>query len=196
MSGIRWISTVFLAADGVTEEVKGEAYSRLFGLDLQLLVDAVIPAISIFVLFVILSKMLFNPVRELLEKRQAKITEDLEAAEQAKEDSIQIKEEYEGKLKDVQKEAESILSESRKKALAQEKEIVEEAKEEAHRIRIRADKDIALEKNKVKDEVKQEMIAVATAMAGKIIETSISEQQQSALIEETLKEMGDSTWQN
>lgn len=196
MSGIRWISTVFLAADGVTEEVKGEAYSRLFGLDLQLLVDAVIPAISIFVLFVILSKMLFNPVRELLEKRQAKITEDLEAAEQAKEDSIQIKEEYEGKLKDVQKEAESILSESRKKALAQEKEIVEEAKEEAHRIRVRADKDIALEKNKVKDEVKQEMIAVATAMAGKIIETSISEQQQSALIEETLKEMGDSTWQN
>ena len=197
MSGIRWISTVLLATEGVAEEtVKGEAYSRLFGLDLQLLVDAVIPAISIFVLFVILSKMLFNPVRELLEKRQAKITEDLEAAEQAKEDTIQVKEEYEGKLRDVQKEAESILSESRKKALAQEKEIIEDAKEEAQRIRVRADKEIALEKNKVKDEVKQEMIAVATAMAGKIIETSISEQQQSDLIEETLKEMGDSTWQN
>ena len=38
----------------------------------------------------------------------------------------QIKEEYESKLKDVQKEAEGILSETRKKALAQEKEIVEE----------------------------------------------------------------------
>lgn len=189
MSGMNLISTAFLAADG-------EAYSRLFGLDMQLLVDAVIPAISIFVLFVFLSKLLFNPVRELLEKRQAKITEDLDAAEKAKEDTIHIKEEYEGKLRNVQKEAEGILSESRKKALAQEKEIVDEAKAEAHRIRVRADKDIELEKNKVKDEVKQEMISIASAMAGKIIETSISKEQQSDLIEETLKEMGDSTWQS
>ena len=64
------------------------------------------------------------------------------------------------------------------------------------RIRVRADKDIALEKNKVKDEVKQEMITIASAMAGKIIKTSISAQQQDALIDETLKEMGDSTWQS
>ena len=173
-----------------------ESYSRLFGLDLQLIVDACITALSVFVLFLFLSKLLFQPVRELLEKRQQKITEELDTAEQAKADSIRLKEEYEAKLKDVQKEAEGILSDTRKKALAQEKEIVEDAKEEAHRIRVRADKDIALEKNKVKDEVKQEMINIASAMAGKMIQTSISAQQQDELIEETLKEMGDSTWQS
>ena len=173
-----------------------ESYSRLFGLDAQLLVDAAITALAVFVLFLFLSKLLFNPVRELLEKRQEKITDDLKTAEKAKEDSIQIKEEYEAKLKDVNQEAEGILAETRKKALLQEKEIVEEAKEEAHRIRVRADKDIALEKNKVKDEVKQEMITIASAMAGKFVQMSISAQQQDALIEETLKEMGDSTWQN
>ena len=189
MSGINGISTVILAADG-------ETYSRLFGLDAQLLMDACITAVAVFVLFLFLSKLLFNPARELLQKRQSKITEDLETAEKAKEDSIQIKKEYEDKLKEVHKEAEGILSDTRKKALLQEKEIVEEAKEEAHRIRVRADKDIELEKNKVKDEVKQEMIAIASAMAGKIVATSISEQQQDALIDETLKEMGDSTWQS
>ena len=189
MSGMRLLSSFFLA----TGE---EKYSRLFGLDAQLLVDAMITAIAVFVLFVVLSKLLFNPVRELLEKRQAKITEDLDAAEKAKEDSIQLRDTYEAKLKDVDKEAEGILADTRKKALAQEKEIVEEAKEEAHRIRLRADKDIALEKNKVKDEMKQEMITIASAMAGKFVQTSISEQQQDALIEETLKEMGDSTWQS
>lgn len=189
MSGINGISTVILAADG-------ETYSRLFGLDAQLLMDACITALAVFVLFLFLSKLLFNPARELLQKRQSKITEDLETAEKAKEDSIQIKKEYEEKLKGVHKEAEGILSDTRKKALLQEKEIVEEAKEEAHRIRVRADKDIELEKNKVKDEVKQEMIAIASAMAGKIVATSISEQQQDALIDETLKEMGDSTWQS
>ena len=189
MSGIETMSTVLLAADG-------DSYSRLFGLDMQLLVDSCITALAIAILFIFLSKLLFNPVRELLAKRQEKITEDLETAEKAKEDSIQIKQEYEGKLRDVHKEAEGILSDTRKKALLQEREIVEEAKEEAHRIRVRADKDIALEKNKVKDEVKQEMIAIASAMAGKMVAASISEQQQADLIEETLKEMGDSTWQN
>ena len=189
LCGINGISTVFLAADG-------EKYSRLFGLDAQLLMDACITAVAVFVLFLFLSKLLFNPARELLQKRQSRITDDLETAEKSKKDSIQLKKEYEDKLKEVHKEAEGILSDTRKKALLQEKEIVEEAKEEAHRIRVRADKDIELEKNKVKDEVKQEMIAIASAMAGKIVATSISEQQQDALIDETLKEMGDSTWQS
>ena len=191
MSGLSLWNHLLVATD--TPE---ETYSRIFGLDMQLLADAAITAISVFVLFLFLSKLLFNPVRDLLEKRQAKVAEDLSKAEKAKLESQKIKEEYENKLKEVHKEAESILGDTRKKALLQEKEIVEEAKEEAHRIRVRADKDIALEKNKVKDEVKQEMITIASAMAGKIVQTSISAQQQDALIEETLKEMGDSTWQS
>lgn len=181
---------IFLAADAT------ETYSRIFGLDAQLFMDAAITAVSVFVLVLFLSKFLFNPVRSLLEQRQEKITNELEQADQAKKDSIRMKEEYEQKLKDVHKEAEEILSDTRKKALLQEREIVEEAKEEAHRIRVRADREIALEKNKVKDEVKQEMITIATAMAGKIVQTSISGEQQDSLIEETLKEMGDHTWQS
>jgi len=191
VSGLRVWTNVLLAVDAADE-----SYSRIFGLDLQLLVDAAITAIAVFILFLFLSKLLFNPVRTLLEKRQEKVVADLEDARKAKDESVRIKEEYEDKLKNVNKEAEGILSETRKKALLQEKEIVEEAKEEAHRIRVRADKEIALEKNKVKDEVKQEMITIASAMAGKIVQTSISAQQQDSLIEETLKEMGDSTWQS
>ena len=191
MSGLRLWTNVLLATD-----VADESYSRIFGLDMQLLADAAITALAVFVLFLFLSKLLFNPVRTLLETRQEKVEADLEDARKAKDESIRIKEEYENKLKDVNKEAEGILSETRKKALLQEREIVEEAKEEAHRIRVRADKEIALEKNKVKDEVKQEMITIASAMAGKFVQTSISAQQQDSLIEDTLKEMGDSTWQS
>lgn len=191
MSGLRLWTNVLLATD-----VADESYSRIFGLDMQLLADAAITALAVFVLFLFLSKLLFNPVRTLLETRQERVAADLEDARKAKDESIRIKEEYENKLKDVNKEAEGILSETRKKALLQEREIVEEAKEEAHRIRVRADKEIALEKNKVKDEVKQEMITIASAMAGKFVQTSISAQQQDSLIEETLKEMGDSTWQS
>ena len=103
-------------------------------------------------------------------------------------------EQYDEKLKNVDKESEEILSETRKKALKKETVIVDEAKQEANRILDRANREVELEKNKVKDEVKQEMISVAAAMAGKVIEVSLDEDKQSQLIEDTLKEMGDETW--
>ena len=78
--------------------------------------------------------------------------------------------------------------------MKKEEEIVAEAKEEAARIISRANAEVELEKKKVKDEVKTEMIAIASAMAGKIIAQSIDAKKQGKLIDETLKEMGDQTW--
>ena len=46
----------------------------------------------------------------------------------------------------------------------------------------------------MKDEVKQEIISVASAMAGKIVASSLDENKQSQLIADTLEEMGDETW--
>lgn len=169
---------------------------RLFGLDLQLLVDLVIQLVAVFVLFTALSNLLFNPAREFLKKRQQKIKEEMEFAASEKQSAIDLKTEYTKKLGDVQKEAEVILSESRKKALKKENDIVGEAKEEAARIIERANKEVELEKNKVKDEVKKEMISVASLMAGKFVAASMNEKQQAQLIKDTLKEMGDQTWQN
>lgn len=166
----------------------------IFGLDPQLLVDAVITMIAMFALFVLLSYLLFNPARDLLKKRQDGIRENMETAAKEKEQAIHFKEEYDAKLKGVSKEAEEILTETRKKAQKKENEIVNEAKEEAARVLERANREVELEKNKVKDEVKQEMISVAAVMAGKIVAASLDENKQSQLIADTLEEMGDETW--
>ena len=45
------------------------------------------------------------------------------------------------------------------------------------------------------DEVKQEMITVASMMAAKVVAANIDATVQDTLVEETLKEMGESTWQ-
>lgn len=166
----------------------------IFGLDPQLIVDSLITLIAMFALFLMLSYLLFNPARELMRKRQENIQKNMDTAAKEKEDAIQFKAEYDAKLKEVDKEAEEILADSRKKALKKESDIVGEAKEEANRILERANREIELEKSKVKDEVKQEMISVATAMAGKIVESSLDEEKQSQLIADTLEEMGDETW--
>ncbi|SFR62839.1 F0F1 ATP synthase subunit B [Anaeromicropila populeti] len=170
--------------------------NRIFDLDLQLLVDACIMAAAVFTLFFFLSNMLFNPARELLKKRQQRIQEQLDNAASEQQSALQFKAEYDTKLKEVNKEAEEILSSSRKKALKRETEIVNEAKDEAVKILDRASKEIDLEKAKVRDEMKKEMITVASAMAGKIVKSSLDEKTQNQLIDETLREMGDGTWQS
>ncbi len=42
--------------------------------------------------------------------------------------------------------------------------------------------------------MKKEMISIASVMAGKVVAASIDTNIQNSLIDETLKEIGDSTW--
>ena len=169
---------------------------RLIGFDPQLLHDAVLTGINIFILFFALSYLLFNPVRDVLEKRRQKIAGELASAAQDQASAAALKEEYEAKLRDVNKEAESILETARRKAEAREEEMLEEARAEAARIIERANREIELEKKKAVDDMKQEVVNIAALMAEKVVGCSMNGKIQDALIDETLKEMGESTWQS
>ena len=148
--------------------------NRIFGLDPQLVFQVAFQMLAIFILFLAASYLLLDPVRKILNDRK----------------------EYDTKLKRIDKEAEQILSDARKKAMQRENEIIADARAEAARIMENAKSEAELEKKRVKDEVKQEIISVAALMSEKIIAASVDEQTQNALFEQTLKEMGDKTWLN
>lgn len=167
---------------------------RIFGLDIQLGFDVILQAIAVFIMFLLLSYILFEPVRKMLENRKNKIAGQLDQAAADQEEAAKLKAEYDEKLKNVEKEADEILAQARKKALKREENIVAEAKEEAARIISSANREVELQKAKVKDQMKQEMIQVAVLMAGKIIAGRIDAKEQNELIDQTLQEMGDKTW--
>lgn len=168
--------------------------NRIFGLDPQLLFDAAILAINVFILFTLVSYLLFNPVRKMLTDRQAKISAEREKTAADMEKADMLKAEYEEKLKGVNKEVEAILSDVRKKALKNQERIESEAKEEAARIIDNARKEAELEKQKAVDDVKKEIIMVSTLMANKLVAAAIDKDTQDTLIDETLREIGDETW--
>lgn len=172
----------------------GETYERMFGIDWQLLADSTLTIIAVFALFAIMSYFLFNPARKMLNDRKEKIRGELEDAKTNMDEARSLREEYEGKLKVIDKEAEEILSEARSKGLANQSKIIAEAKEEAARILERARTEAQLEKQKMSDDVKKEIITVASAMAGKVVAANIDVTVQEELIDETLKEMGENTW--
>ncbi|MBR5247756.1 MAG: F0F1 ATP synthase subunit B [Lachnospiraceae bacterium] len=172
----------------------GETYDRMFGLDWQLLADSVLTLIAVFILFTLMSYFLFNPARKMLNDRKQKIKGELDEAKANLDQALLMKAEYEEKLQGINQEAESILSEARRRALDNENRIVAQAKEEAARIMERARTEALLEKQKMADDVKKEMITVASLMAGKVVAASIDAKVQDQLIDETLKEMGENTW--
>jgi F-type H+-transporting ATPase subunit b len=161
--------------------------NRIFGLDPQLVFQVAFQMLAIFILFLAASYLLLDPVRKILNDRKERVM---------KEQAIRFKDEYDTKLKRIDKEAEQILSDARKKAMQRENEIIADARAEAARIMENAKSEAELEKKRVKDEVKQEIISVAALMSEKIIAASVDEQTQNALFEQTLKEMGDKTWLN
>lgn len=173
-----------------------ESDGRVFGLDWQLIFDILIQGFAVFLLFIFLSYILIDPVRKVLEERREKIKNDVESAASDRAEAAKLKAEYDAKIKKADDEAGEILSTARKKAVKNEENIIADANAEAARIISRANQEAELEKSKVKDEVKQEIISVATVMAGKFVAGSMDDSKQAALIDETLKEMGDSTWLN
>ncbi len=166
---------------------------RLFGLDMQLIADTCITALNVFVLFVLLSFLLFNPVRKLMKQRQEKIREELEAADEDKKEAVRYKAEYEDKLRNVDQAADQILREAGSRAKEREAAILAQAKEEAEEIRERTKRELVLMEEAMKDKMHREMISVAAAMAGQVIASALKEEQD-RLIEETMKEMSESTW--
>ena len=107
---------------------------------------------------------------------------------------MKLKEEYASKLKEADKEVDAILADARKKGIAREEKIIGDAKAEAGRIMENAHHEAELSKQRVVNEVKDEIIDVASVMAGKIVKAGVDDSVKKQLLDETLKEMGDDTW--
>jgi len=125
-----------------------------------------------------------------------KIADELKSAAADMASAEEMKKEYEAKLAGSKAEVEEILSEARKKGMANETKIVADAKEEAARILARAQAEAELEKEKAVDALKNDIIDIAAEMAAKAISDQMKVEIQDQLIDDTLKQMGKTTWQS
>ncbi len=168
---------------------------RLFGLDVQLVFDAIVMFVFIMLLYMILSKLFFKPVRSFMEKRQEGIDEDYAGAKDDHDRALELRAAYEEKLKSVNKEAENLMSISRRKALKQQEEILDNARMQAEKILSKARQEVTLEKSRTMDEVKKQSASLAVLMASEFISVRRPESAD-AYVEEIYREMDGDTWQS
>ena len=82
--------------------------NRIFGLDPQLLFQVAFQMLAIFILFLLASYLLLDPVRKILNDRKERVMKEQKEAKESREQAIRFKDEYDTKLKRIDKEAEQI----------------------------------------------------------------------------------------
>ena len=147
--------------------------------------------VNLLLLFLIVKKFLYKPVKKMLETRQNTIDGDYAAAEEAKNEALKNQKAYEEKLSNAKTEADGVIQSAVDTAASREKEILAEAKEKAEGIMRKAREDAELEKRKAQEGIKQEIISVSTLLAEKMLEREINAQDHEQMIDSFIDSIGD-----
>jgi len=164
-------------------------YLPMFDLALETFTQMIPHIVSFIVLAFVFTKLLYKPVKNILQARAEKIEADINEAELNKASAAEMKSLYDQKLKDIEAERAAILEEARKEASDRLNKILGEAKTEAQDVRDRAHRDIATEKERVKSEIHQAIIDISTDMAAKLVAAVIDQQTQDRLFSEAMDEL-------
>ena len=112
-------------------------------------------------------------------------------SEKARKETHKLLEEQKALLKEARTEAQTIVEGAKKQSELQKEEILEAARTEATRLKESAVRDIETEKEKAIAAVRQEVVSLSVLAASKVLGKEISENDNRALIEETIAKAGE-----
>ena len=130
---------------------------------------------NLMIQMLIFKKFLLNPVKKVITDRKAKADSQIADAEK------------------LRTEANQIVTSAQKTATARGEEIVGEARAQAAALKQKAEADIAQERKKAVNEVKDEIGGIAMEIASKVVEREIREEDHRDLIDEFIKNVGEAS---
>ena len=148
---------------------------------------------NLMIQLVIFKKFLLKPIKQVIADRKAKADSEIADAQKLRTEAEAMKAEYEQNLQNARTEANQIVATAQKTATARSEEIVGEARAQAAALKQKAEADIAQERKKAVNEVKDEIGGIAMEIASKVGEREISEKDHKDLIDEFIKNVGEAS---
>lgn len=150
-----------------------------------------IPALIAFlVILAVMAKLVWPPVLEMMEKRQQKIQDDLDAAERSKVKAAEEAKSYESKILEAHHEADAIVAKAKKEAEEVRSAVLAKAQREAADIIAKAHGAVDSERHKAVIELSSSVVDLSVEIASKIIGNDLSVEEQRRLAEKYLAEVG------
>ena len=151
----------------------------------------VISLANLLILFLILKKFLFKPVKKVLETRHSEVEAMYSSAQKAEDEAKENKAEWEEKLKNAADEADSVIAEASATAMARGEKLIAEAKEKAEGIIRQAETEAELQHKKAKAGIKTEIVNVSALLTEKMLKREINTEDHRNLIDSVIEEIGD-----
>ena len=148
---------------------------------------------NLMIQLVIFKKFLLKPIKQVIADRKAKADSEIADAQKLRTEAEAMKAEYEQNLQNARTEANQIVASAQKTATARGEEIVGEARAQAAALKQKAEADIAQERKKAVNEVKDEIGGIAMEIASKVVEREIREADHKDLIDEFIKNVGEAS---
>ena len=146
---------------------------------------------NLVILFLVLKKFLFKPVKKVLDRRAASVESEYSEAEKAKAEAQADRDAWEEKMKGAEEQADAIMHSATKKAQLRGDKIVSEAREKADVIIRQAKTSAELERKKAEDSIKKEIVDVSAALTEKMLDREINMQDHRAMIDSFIEGLGD-----
>lgn len=142
---------------------------------------------AFFVLFCM--KFVWPALTSIMEEREKKIADGLDAAERADKDLELAQKKATQQLREAKEQAAAIIEQANKRAGQIVEEAKDQAKAEGNRLKAAAEAEIEQEVNRAKAELRGKVAALALAGAEKVLAATIDEKANSELVSQLAAEL-------
>lgn len=153
------------------------------------IVSAITTIIVFLIVVAVLARTVWPKITKGLEERAAKIREEILAAERAREDQKAALEQYERSLAEAKAESKRMLDETKAYQQQLAADLRSKADAELAQLKDRARRDIEAAKKTAITEIYSEATGLAHAMASRILERQVSDEDHAKLLDEALAEL-------
>jgi F-type H+-transporting ATPase subunit b len=144
--------------------------------------------INFLVLLILLRLFLWKPITRMLDERQNRIRESLEAAERTKEQTQQSERAIQEQIEAARREGQQIVANSQQIAQRVQEEGRQQAQTESEAMLARARSEIQLERDNAIAELRREFADITVKAAEKVIHQSLDAKAHERLINEVLED--------
>lgn len=145
--------------------------------------------INFFLLLFILAKFAWKPLINIIDERRDKIAQDLDKAEQERGSAEALRVEYEQQLHQARLEAQQIMEKALRQAEQAKQELLEAARAEHERLLTATREQIVQERQLALEQIRQEVVGLSVAVAGKVIGQSIDSSVNAKLVNDFIDEL-------
>lgn len=138
--------------------------------------------VNFLILVAILAKFAYKPLMKALDDRQNKIADNINAAEQDRQEAEQLKLQYKQQLVEARGQAQAIVEKAEKLAEEAKEEILKEARVESARILKAVQEEVARERELALAQLRGEVVTLSMAAAAKIIEKNMDSEANAHLV--------------